>query len=97
MLKKLLCILIFGVNACALTADDLIKLGKCLGNEPLTPFSFVEECYDLLAAEENPRNVEYLYRLFDIAQRSESEVVLNYLNHFKSILQTERRDSHRPL
>ena len=86
-MKRLLCILFFCVNSWGLTSGELTKLERYLGNEPLAPWTFVEGCYDLLILEENPRNVEYLYQLFDIAQRRDSEEVLSYLKGIKNFLQ----------
>ena len=82
-------ILLFSANSWGLTLDELVQLEKTLGNEPMAPSSFVEECYHLVTLEDNPRYVKFLSQLLDIAQSKDSDEVMSYLKFVKNILKSE--------
>ena len=88
-MKRLLIIFFFCANSWGLTVEQLVKLEKTLGNEIIAPSVFLQECYDLVALESNPRYVKFLSQLLDIAQNKDSEEVSRYLNSFKNIMKSE--------
>ena len=88
-MRTLFLFLMISINALALTSDELAKLERKLGDGPLIPDDFIQECYRMIAKEENARHLKYLSILLDKAQSTDKDEVLKLLKSYEIILKTE--------
>ena len=88
-MKKLLLFLILSANVWGLTLEELMQLEKNLGDAPIAPTSFLQQCYDLVAKEDNPRHLRMLSTIMDKAQKVDSDELLILMKGYEGVLKNE--------
>lgn len=88
-MKKTIFFMMISLNSWALTLDELIKLEQKFDNTPMAPTSFIQECHDLVSREGNPRHIQMLSKILEIAKNNDKDAVKTLLKEYESVLRSE--------
>ena len=88
-MKKLLLLFFLSANVWGLTLEELMQLENHLKDTPMAPTSFLQQCYDLVAKEENPRHLKILSSILDKAQKVDSDELMILMKGYEGVLKND--------